>query len=146
MSLFGTTYPKLSTTDLTPVYLDLPYSNVEPTFAEDQAIEQQAVDGSRDFVFITGNEHASLKIEVNLWKYGDLTARRNKFKEIYGFNHSDVYVWVNSDGASLRDKDGNPAKFTVVKIDLYWKSKPQMFDTAMIYLKSKVPVDLDNQL
>lgn len=145
MSLFGTNYPKLQdSTGATDILL--PHSYLEPEWSEPLEIEQYYLDGTRDFIALTDNDHVSIKITVHLFKYGDLTARRNKFKEIYAYNHQQVRVFPNSDGASLRDKNGNPALFRVVKIGLFWLSKPQDLDCCYINLKSLVPVDLDNQI
>lgn len=145
MSLFGSSYPKLQNSGGT-IDILLPYSYLEPEWTEPNEVEQYYLDGTREYLPITVEDHASIKITVHLFKYGNQTAQRNKFKEVYAYNHQNVRVFPNSDGASLRDKNGNPALFHITKIGLYWLSKPQDLDTMVIYLKSLTPIDLDNQL
>lgn len=142
MSLYGSSYPKFQNSSGT-VTVELPYSIVEPTFAVPNEVMQEYLDGTRDFIPITNNDHAEFVITVNLHKYGNLTARRNKFKEIHAYNHQNVRLFVNSDGEPLKGSDGNPVLFHITKIDLYWKEKTQMYDTMAIYLKSLSPVDID---
>lgn len=149
MSLFGTSYPKMQYYDInTSTWVDvlLQYSYVEPDWTEPQVVEQYYLDGTRDFLAITNEDHASFKVFVYLFKLGNLTAMRQKFKEIYALNHKTVRFFPNSDGASLRDSAGNPALFNITKIDMIYLTKPQELDTLVIYLKSTTPIDLDNQL
>lgn len=146
MSLFGTTAPKFTNSTGTVTVL-LDYSLVEPNWADPREIEQESIiTAERNYVTIGTGDHSGFKITVHLWKYGDLTAQKNKFKEIYAYNHQDIIFFPNRDGASLRDSTGTAVLFHITDIGMYWQAKPDMFDTLVITIKSKKPVDLDNQL
>lgn len=140
--IFGESYPKLQDID-TSNYLELPYSVVEPPAVLTTPIEQETLSGEVEYVYLHDYDNIEVKIEVNLWKYGDLTVRRAKYSEIYSYNHKDVYLYIASDGIAFKDADGNKVKFTVVKVELWWKVKPQLYDTLTITLRSKKPVKLD---
>lgn len=133
MSIFGNSYPKIALANDLNTYIELPHSIVEPNFAEDTYIEQYTLDGNREFIFYSNGQHSSIKIEVHLFKYDN---PNQTFANIYAFNHQDVKLWISKDGSPLS------GIFTVVKVDHYWKAKPDLFDTAVIYLKSKQPMGI----
>lgn len=140
--LYGSLYPKLQ--DIaTSNFLELPYSVVEPIKVNSSLIEQKTLSGDIDYIYLHDYDNIEVIIEVNLWKYGDLTARRDKYTEIYNYNHKDVYLYIASDGAPFKDKDGVKVEFNLTKVDLYWKMKPQLYDTLVLTLKSKKPVKLN---
>lgn len=140
--IFGVEAPKL-VNGSTTVLLD--YAVMDPKFCVGDVIENVSPFNG-DKTFILKGDYAEFKLEIYLFECGDVTARKNKFSEIYAQRKELVDFYPHRDGGAIKNEAGSVVKFAIVDCVPFYYANEQSQDAIMLYLKSTKYIDITKSL
>ncbi|MEW6506406.1 MAG: hypothetical protein AB1432_01540 [Bacteroidota bacterium] len=140
--IFGVQAPKIVSGSTT---VNLDYAVLDPKFCVADVVEHTSpLNG--DKTFILKGDYAEFKLEIYLFQYGNTSARKAKFLEIYGLRKELVDFYPHRDGGAIKDEDGNIVKFAIVDCFPYYFQNEATHDALLIYLKSTKYIDTTKSL
>lgn len=136
--IFGIQAPKIISGSTT---VNLDYAVLDPKFCMADIIENTSpLNG--DKTFILKGDYAEFKLEIYLFKYGNASAQKAKFSEIYSLRKELVDFYPHRDGGAIKDESGNVVKFAIVDCTPYYFQDEVTHDALLLSLKSTRYIDI----
>lgn len=140
--IFGVQAPKIIS-ESTIVNLD--YAVLDPKFCLADVVEHTSpLNGYK--TFILKGDYAEFKLEIYLFKYGNASAQKAKFLEIYSLRKELVDFYPHRDGGAIKDENGDIVKFAIVDCTPYYFQNEVTHDMLLLYLKSTKYIDITKNL
>jgi len=143
--IFGSGSAKIQEVSSTSSVI-LDYSTMEASYIEPDEDEHTSVlTGYRSYT--TLGDYSSFKVNINLFKYGNINSQINKFKELYGYIHKNVYFWPHADGRAISGSDNQPVPFHVTDMKIIQlDNNYKFFDTIQMQFNSIKYTDISKSI
>lgn len=146
MSLMGSQEPKfVGTGTPSSATVNLDHTTILTNWADAQIIEQTSViNGVRNY--ITLGDYSEFVVTVNLYKHTTSPTPKEKFQEIYAFNHQLVQFFPHREGVAVKDSGGTAVNFYISSMIPGYLDTPDFKDILTITFKATGYTDAENSL
>lgn len=140
--IFGLQEPKFIYSGTT-VLLD--NTITEPQYAIGDIVEKVSVLTGKKTWIING-DYSEFAITINLFKYGNATAVKNKFIEIYSHRNHLVSFYPHRDAPAMKNSSNADVLFRITDIKPFYLEDDENLDALTLVFKSSSYTDLTKNL
>jgi len=138
MSIFGTTYPRLSyleDDDPEHVSIALTYGIIESSEPMTDYLEQESqIDGEREMVL--RGTHWRVVIKYHLFKHTTSPSPTDKYNELCSYKGKRMYIYLHNDGPPFYHTGYTKAGFCLKEVNPYYLDTVQYREACTLVFES----------